>query len=94
VTISFFANEGVTGELQLLLDGATAKKLGLARRVVVGSRKLAITRAGAYILRVKLSATARKRLAKLHTVRLTLEGTLVGTSGRRVAIHRVLRLTR
>jgi hypothetical protein len=71
VTIS--CSEPCTIDITALLDGPAAKRLGIARQVVVGRGQSALAKAGTTTVKVKLTKKARKRLRGAKSVVLTLK---------------------
>ncbi|MGH2880597.1 MAG: PKD domain-containing protein [Solirubrobacteraceae bacterium] len=84
LAIHYNVNEQVAGNVEALLDSATAARLrikgrtatglpkGYPRETVIASKVLVTTRAGQGTLRIKFPATIAKRLAKARRVKLTL----------------------
>jgi hypothetical protein len=84
LAVRYTVNEQVAGSIQVLLDAATAKRLGIhghtatglpqgsPRLIVVGSAVLITTKAGAGTVRIKFSSRTTARLARLHKLKLTL----------------------
>jgi hypothetical protein len=84
LAIRYTVNEQVAGSVQVLLDAATAKRLGILgptavglpkgspRSTVIGSAVLVTTKAGKGTIRLKFSQATVKRLAHVHTLKLTL----------------------
>lgn len=92
LAVHYKVDEQVAGHVEALLDGSTAARLGVKgrtatglpkgypREVVVGSAVLVTTRAGQGTIRIKFSKTIAARLAKAHTVKLTLRFVLRSAS--------------
>jgi hypothetical protein len=84
LAVRYTANEQVAGSIQVLLDGATAKRLGIhganatglpkgsPRSIVVGTAVLVTTKAGQGTLRIKFSSRTAARLKRTHKLKLTL----------------------
>jgi hypothetical protein len=84
LAIHYNVNEQVAGNVEALLDSATAARLGIKgrtatglpkgypREIVIASKVLVTTRAGQGTIRIKFPVTVAKRLAKAHRVKLTL----------------------
>jgi len=70
---SLRATEACTVTLELRLAAATARKLKLP--VVIGSLKKTLTAAGTFKVAVKLKPAAKRKLAKLASLRATLVAT-------------------
>ena len=70
VVVSLRTNEACTATLELRLAAATARKLKLP--VVIGSLKKTIGAAGTVKVAVKLKPAAKRKLAKLASLRTTL----------------------
>jgi hypothetical protein len=85
-------NQACRVRVELLLDRATVRRLGLRR--VVGSRVAVLTRAGIRSLRVKLSRRARGRLGGRRAVRLTARMRASRGTARAALVSRRLTLRR
>jgi PKD repeat protein len=84
LAVRYTVNEQVAGSIQLLLDGATAKRLGIRgstatglpkgtpRSIVVGTAVLVTTKAGQGTIRIKFSSRTAARLAHTRKLKLTL----------------------
>jgi hypothetical protein len=84
VLVGYTVNEQVAGSFQVLLNGQTARKLGVKGPVatglpagtppslVVGQAILVTTKGGHSAVRIKLSKQTAKHLRHVHTVTLTL----------------------
>lgn len=84
LSIRYSVNEQVAGTVEVMLDSATAKRLGIRgpsakglpsgypRSTVIGFAVLVTMRGGHGALKVKLSRATAERLAPLHHVKLTL----------------------
>jgi hypothetical protein len=84
LAVRYTANEQVAGSIQVLLDGATAKRLrihgatatglpaGSPRLIVVGTAVLVTTKAGQGTIRIKFSSRTAARLAHTRKLKLTL----------------------
>jgi hypothetical protein len=84
LAVRYTANEQVAGSIQVLLDGATAKRLGIhgatatglpkgsPRSIVIGTAVLVTTKAGQGTLRIKFSSRTAARLKRIHKLKLTL----------------------
>jgi hypothetical protein len=82
LAVRYTANEQVAGSIQVLLDGATAKRLGIhgatatglptgsPHSIVVGTAVLVTTQAGHGMIRIKFSSHTAARL--VHTRKLKL----------------------
>jgi hypothetical protein len=82
--VHYSTNEQVAGSIQVLLDGATAKRLGIhgatatglpagtPRSIVVGTAVLVTTKAGQGTIRIKFSSNAASRLKRIHKLKVTL----------------------
>jgi hypothetical protein len=82
--VRYSANEQVAGSVQVLLDGATAKRLGVhgvtatglpagtPRSIVVGSAVLVTTKAGQGTLHIKFSPRTAARLKHVRKLKLML----------------------
>jgi hypothetical protein len=74
-------NEACSIASALTVDAKTAKKLHIARTLVVGRAKATLTAAGKTTLKVKLSRKAQKALKKASKVKLTLRTTAKDAAG-------------
>jgi hypothetical protein len=84
LAIRYTANEQVAGSIQVLLDAATAKRLGIhgatatglptgtPRSIVVGTALLVTTKAGQGTIKIKFSPRTAARLKHTHKLTLTL----------------------
>jgi PKD domain-containing protein len=84
LAVRYTANEQVAGSIQVLLDAATAKRLGVhgpaatglpagtPRSIVVGTALLVTTKAGQGTIRIKFSHRTAARLKRTHNLKLTL----------------------
>ncbi|HEX4838713.1 MAG TPA: PKD domain-containing protein [Solirubrobacteraceae bacterium] len=84
LAVRYTVNEQVAGSIQVLLDGATAKRLGIRgatatglpkgspSAIVVGTAVLVTTKAGQGTIRVKFSSRTASHLALIHRLKLTL----------------------
>ncbi len=84
LAVRYTANEQVAGSIQVLLDGAVAKRLGVhgptamglpkgtPRAIVVGTAVLVTTKAGQGTIRVKFSSRTAAQLARTRKLKLTL----------------------
>jgi hypothetical protein len=84
LAVRYTVNEQVAGSVQVLLDAATAKRLGIhgatatglpkgsAPSIVVGTAVLVTTKAGQGTIRIKFSSRTVARLARTHKLKLTL----------------------
>ena len=84
LAVHYTANEQVAGSIQVLLDAATAKRLGVhgatatglpvgtPRSIVVGTAVLVTTKAGQGTIRIKFSSRTAGRLTHVHKLKLTL----------------------
>jgi hypothetical protein len=84
LAVRYTANEQVAGSIQVLLDAATAKRLGIhgatatglpkgtPRSIVVGTAVLVTTKAGQGTLKIKFSPRTAARLKHTHKLKLTL----------------------
>jgi len=84
LALRYVVNEQVAGSLQVLLSGATAKRLGIhgptatglpkgaPRSIVIGTATLVTTKAGKGTVRLKFSRQISRRLARAHKLKLTL----------------------
>jgi hypothetical protein len=84
LAVRYTVNEQVAGSLQVLLDSATAKRLGIhgpvatglpkgtSRSIVIGTAVLVTTKAGKGTIRLKFSNIVSRRLARSHQVKLML----------------------
>ena len=79
LAVTLAANEPATFNVELSLDRKLAKKLKLKPRVGTGTATL--TAAGNQKVTVKPSATARRKLAKQHRLKLTLSLRATDTAG-------------
>lgn len=82
--VRYTTNEQVAGSIQVLLDGATARRLGVhgstatglpagtPRSIVVGSAVLVTTKAGQGTLHIKFSARTAARLKHIRKLKLML----------------------
>jgi hypothetical protein len=84
IPVRYTTNEQVAGSVQVLLDGATAKRLGIhgatatglpagsPRSIVVGTAVLVTTKAGQGTIRIKFSSSAAGKLKRVHKLKVTL----------------------
>jgi hypothetical protein len=84
LAVRYTVNEQVAGSIQVLLDGATAKRLGIhgatatglpkgsPRLIVVGTAVLVTTKAGQGTIRIKFSSRTAAHLAHTRKLQLTL----------------------
>jgi hypothetical protein len=84
LAVRYTTNEQVAGSIQVLLDAATAKRLGVhgatatglpagtPRAIVVGTAVLVTTKAGQGTIRIKFSKSAAARLKRTHKLKLML----------------------
>lgn len=84
LAVRYTANEQVAGSIQVLLDAATAKRLGIhgatatglpagsPRSIVVGTALLVTTKAGQGTIKIKFSPRTAARLKHTHKLTLTL----------------------
>jgi hypothetical protein len=84
LAVRYTANEQVAGSIQVLLDSATAKRLGIhgatatglpkgtPRLIVVGTAVLVTTKAGQGTIRIKFSSRTAARLSHTRNLKLTL----------------------
>jgi hypothetical protein len=84
LAVRYTTNEQVAGSIQVLLDAATAKRLGIhgatatglpkgtPRLIVVGTAVLVTTKAGQGTLKIKFSPRTAARLKHTHKLKLTL----------------------
>jgi hypothetical protein len=84
LAVRYTTNEQVAGSIQVLLDGALAKRLGVhgpaatglpkgaPSSIVVGTAVLVTTKAGQGTIRVKFSSRTAAHLAHTHKLKLTL----------------------
>lgn len=82
--VRYSTNEQVAGNIEVLLDGATAKRLGIKgatatglpagtpRSIVVGSAVLVTTKAGHGTIRIKFSSSATARLKHTRKLKVML----------------------
>jgi hypothetical protein len=82
--VNYTTNEQVAGSIEVLLDSATAKRLGIKgatatglpagtpRSIIVGSAVLVTTKAGHGTIRVKFTSRAAARLKHTHKLKVTL----------------------
>jgi hypothetical protein len=93
LTVRLRASEPSRAALRLLVSKRLARRLGINRKakkpVVVGRLTRALS-TGPTTLRVKLSRKARRRLARVRSVRLTLVVTLTDAAGNSRRLSRVL----
>lgn len=95
VAVTLTAGEPGRAVIRLLLSRRDARRLGINRKakraVAVGklSRTLA---AGETSVKVKLTGKARKRLARVQTVKLTLEATITDAAGNVRRVTRAITL--
>jgi hypothetical protein len=84
IPVRYTINEQVAGSVQVLLDGATAKRLGVhgatatglpagtPRSIVVGTAVLVTTKAGQGTIRIKFSSSVAGKLKHIHKLKVTL----------------------
>ncbi len=84
LVVRYAVNEQVAGRFEVLLDAATAHRLGIVGRVasglpagspeslVIGQALLVTTKGGKSSVRIKFNKSTAKRLRKAHKVTLTL----------------------
>jgi hypothetical protein len=84
LSIRYTTNEQVAGSIEVLLEGATAKRLGVKgatatglpqgtpRSIVIGTAVLVTTKAGQGTIRIKFSARVAARLKHTHKLKLML----------------------
>jgi hypothetical protein len=82
--VRYTTNEQVAGNIEVLLESSTAKRLGITgatatglpagtpRSIVVGTAVLVTTKAGQGTIRVKFSSRAAARLKHVHKLKVTL----------------------
>jgi N-acetylneuraminic acid mutarotase len=89
LVVTLSANEPATLEVELLLDRKPANKLKLKPRV--GGATVTLAAAGSQKVTVKLSASARRKLAQQRRVKLTVSVRATDTAGnhrtRTTAVH-------
>jgi hypothetical protein len=90
---SFSALEALTGTLKLYTDDASGKTSALARVVVVGSKKLSVN-AGSYKIKIRLNRKGKAILRKHSRLKVTIRGTLTGSSGKTTTVKTTVTLKR
>jgi hypothetical protein len=82
--VRYTTNEQVAGNIEVLLESSTAKRLGIKgatatglppgtpKSIVVGTAVLVTTKAGQGTIRVKFTARAAARLKHVHKLKVTL----------------------
>ena len=90
VRISVVCSRACAISVRALLDGRTARRLGLSRgkAVVVGAGSGRLGAAGTRTVVVRLSRKARSRLSRLRSVKLTLRTEVSGTGHERRTLKR------
>jgi subtilisin-like proprotein convertase family protein len=86
--------EPCTARLRLLLAAPLARRLGIARSVIVGRGSTRLTAPGSRRVRVRLSAKARRELAPARSVRLALRAVITDAAGNRRTLTRRVTLRR
>ena len=86
--------EPCTARLRLLLAARSARRLGIARSVVVGRRSVRLTAPGSKRVRVRFSDRARRELAAARSVHLTLRAAISDDAGNRRTLGRRVTLRR
>jgi subtilisin-like proprotein convertase family protein len=87
-------DEPCTARLRLLLAARVARRLGIARSVVVGRRSVRLTAPGSKRVRVRFSDRARRELRRARSIRLTLRATITDAAGNRRTLSRRVTLRR
>ena len=86
--------EPCTARLRLLLAARLARRLGIARSVVVGRGSARLTAPGSRRVRVRFSDRARRGLARARSIRLTLRAVITDAAGNRQTLSRRVTLRR
>jgi len=86
--------EPCTARLRLLLAARLARRLGIARSVVVGRGSARLTAPGSKRVRVRFSKKARRELAQVRSVRLALRAVVADAAGNRRTLSRRVTLRR
>jgi subtilisin-like proprotein convertase family protein len=86
--------EPCTARLRLLLAARLARRLGIARSVVVGRGSARLTAPGSRRVRVRFSDRARRELARARSVRLALRAAITDAAGNRRTLSRRVTLRR
>jgi hypothetical protein len=86
--------EPCTARLRLLLAARPARRLGIARSVVVGRGATRLTAPGSKRVRVRFSEKARRGLARARSVRLALRAVITDAAGNRRTLSRRVTLRR
>jgi hypothetical protein len=86
--------EPCTARLRLLLATRLARRLGIARSVVVGRGSARLTAPGSRRVRVRFSDRARRELARARSVRLALRAVISDAAGNRRTLTRRVTLRR
>ena len=95
VSVTLTAGEPGRAVIRLLLPRAAARRLGIdrkARRAVAVGRLSRTLAAGETKVAVKLTRKARRRLARVRSVKLTLVATITDAAGNVGRVTRVIRL--
>jgi hypothetical protein len=86
--------EPCTARLRLLVAARLARRLGIARSVVVGRASARLTAPGSRRVRVRFSEKSRRGLAAARSVRLVLRAVTTDAAGNRRTLSRRVTLRR
>jgi subtilisin-like proprotein convertase family protein len=86
--------EPCTARLRLLLAARLARRLGIARSIVVGRGSARLTAPGSKRVRVRFSEKARRGLGPARSVRLALRAVITDAAGNRRTLTRRVTLRR
>jgi hypothetical protein len=86
--------EPCTARLRLLLAARLARRLGIARSVVVGRASARLTAPGSKRVRVRFSERARRELAPVRSVRLAMRAVISDVADNRRTLTRTVTLRR